>query len=150
MNIHLTPEQQKCADELAHMTSAEWDTICKQCGICCLSKYPFFPDPESNFMTTVFLKQCCEKFDLKNCKCSVYQTRLSVPHCEKVDMNLILNTKTLPASCGYVEYIFGPAPFPAHVDFSQVHPVPYDEEPTAEQFEKDMIKESVLWSVRSR
>ena len=150
MKIQLTPEQQKRADTLAQMTPSEWDAVCKQCGICCLAKHPFCPDIESGYTTTIYLKQCCEKFDLKTHKCSVYQSRLKVPHCEKVDMNLILNTKTLPASCGYVEYIFGPAPFPASVDFNQVHPTPYDDNQPEEQLYKDIIQESVLWTERHR
>ena len=149
MKIILTPEQQKRADTLAQMNPQEWDAVCKQCGICCLAKYPFCLDC-SGYKETIFLKQCCEHFDLKTRKCTVFQSRLSVPHCEKVTMDVILEGKKLPASCGYVEYIFGPAPFPAKVDFNQVRHVPYDEEVSSEQLRQDMIRESILWTERRR
>lgn len=150
MKIFLTPEQQARADKLAQMTPGEWDAVCKQCGICCLAKYLLFPDEESRYATTIYVKQCCENFDTKTHKCKVYQSRMKVPHCEKVNMDVVLAGKLLPASCGYVEYIFGPAPFPAKVDFNQVHPVPYDEEQSIEQIQKDTIKESFLWNQRCR
>ena len=150
MRIQLTPEQQKRADALSKMSEQEWDAVCKQCGICCLAKCQFCPEADNGYKTVVYLKQCCENFDLKKHKCSVYQTRLNIPHCEKVNMDAILNSNILPASCGYVEYIFGPAPFPAQVDFNQVHHVPYDDNQPEEQLYKDMIKESVLWNERHR
>ena len=150
MKIQLTPEQQKRADTLAQMSPSEWDAVCKQCGICCLAKVQFRPDENSDYVKPVYLKQCCEKFDLKTHKCSIYQTRLTFPHCEKVNMDIILNTEILPASCGYVEYIFASAPFSAHVDFNQVRPVPYDEDQPLEQIKKDAIYDSVLWTERCR
>ena len=115
MKIQLTPEQQKRADTLAQMTPVEWDKICKKCGICCLAKIEINLDLPCRKTSVLYLKQCCENFDIKTKKCTVYQTRLNKPHCEKVDMNVILNTNILPASCGYVEYIFGPAKTPAKI-----------------------------------
>ena len=148
MKIQLTPEQQKRADALAKMSPSEWDAVCKQCGICCLDKFEYTFDDSLGGRKTIYLKQCCEKFDTKTCKCSIYKDRLKRKDCAKVNMDIILSGKLLPSSCGYVEYIFGPAPFPANVDFSQVHPI--DNNKSEEQFEKDIIYESVLWNEYGR
>ena len=151
MKTKLTPEQQKRADTLARMTPTEWDAVCKQCGICCMTKMEIPGILLDDNAGPIYLKQCCENFDTKTCKCSIYQTRFSKnPFCEKVDMDIILEGKLLPASCGYVEYIFGPAQHPAKVDFSQVCPVPYDIKLTTEQIIKDAIPESVLWNKYGR
>ena len=153
MEIQLTPEQQKRADTLSHMTPKEWDSICKQCGICCLGKVgmPITDNPVSDDdIKIIYLKHCCENFDKKTRKCSIYQTRFKNPNCEKVDMNIILKSKILPSSCGYVEYIFGPAKVPAKVNFSKLRPVPYNEEITMDQVVKDAIPGSFLWNERDR
>ena len=156
MKVHLTPEQQKRADELAKMTPTEWDAICKKCGICCLAKVELrmsdSPDVDTNFVKTVYLNRCCEKFDSKTCRCSVYQTRLNRNNCNKVNMDIVLDGKMVPASCGYVEYIFGPAPFPAQVDFNTVTPITDAEEENLsyDQIVKHAITNSVLWNERHR
>lgn len=150
MKIELTPEQQKRADTLAQMSPVEWDKICKHCGICCLSKIEIDTDIPYNKTSVFYLKQCCEHFDIITHKCSVYEKRLDKPHCEKVDMNLILNTNSLPSSCGYIEYIFGPAKNPAQVDFSEIKSVSYDKSQTFEKLRKNIIPESFLWNKRNR
>ena len=153
MKTVLTTEQQKRVDALMHMNPQQWDAICKQCGICCLAKMemPIKDNPVSaDDVKTIYLRQCCENFDKKTCKCSIYETRFDNKYCKKVDINVVLENKLLPASCGYVEYIFGPAEFPARVDFNQVRPVSYDEETSQEQLIKDVIKESVFWNRHER
>lgn len=156
MKLKLTPEQQRRADTLARMTSCEWDAICKRCGICCLKKIGICNIDENTGMvydsTTLYLKSCCDKFDTKTCRCSVYKTRLNEPNCEKVNMDIVLAGDLLPASCGYVEYIFGPAPFPARVDFKQVRPISDDDVAKMSDVElrQNMIFESVLWGRRQK
>lgn len=156
MKQDLTDEQRHRADKLARMTPREWDAICKRCGICCLNKMSLcLVDGASATVTdqkTVYLKQCCEKFDTKTRCCTVYQTRLGRPNCEKVNMDIILAGDLLPASCGYVEYIFGPAPYPARVDFTKIRPTTDDEyeKLSDTEIQQAIIPESLLWNERCR
>lgn len=156
MAVKLTPEQQLRADELSRMTSDQWDAVCKRCGVCCLEKIEIHNSDVAALLgkdnATLYLKRCCDKFDMRTCRCSVYNTRLAQPDCEKVNMDTILDGKSLPASCGYVEYIFGPAPFPAQVEFRQVRPIAPDgvEKMSATKIGQEAILESVFWNVRQR
>ena len=145
MKTQLTPEQQKRADELSQMSPEEWDTVCKQCGVCCLSKVRIYN------AKVAYLKRCCDKFDLKTHKCSVYKSRLDGSKCIKINMDVILNTDLLPASCGYIEYIFGKSKYSVNPDFSIVKPIyaEYKYE-SIEQFTKDVFEKSVLWNERGR
>jgi len=153
MKEKLTPVQQERANRLARMTPAEWDAICKRCGICCLEKLAVAFDDESekspDDMDTIYLKRCCNYFNTKTKRCEIYPKRLDAPNCNKVDMNVILEGKLLPASCGYVEYIFGPAPFPANVDFNKVRPIDDDKvvHMTVAEVEKEIIAGSLLWNM---
>jgi len=151
----LTPVQQERANRLARMTPAEWDAICKRCGICCLKKLSVDIEDVSakaTYIETVYLKRCCSNFNTKTKRCEIYSERLNAPNCRKVDMDVILEGKLLPASCGYVEYIFGPAPFPANIDFNTVRPIDNDKMPfmTPYDVEKEVIWPSVLWNLRQR
>jgi len=67
-------------------------------------------------------------------------------------MDVILEGKLLPASCGYVEYIFGPAPFPANIDFEMVWPISDAEmaSMTFDNVKREIIPVSVLWNWRGR
>lgn len=145
MTVQLTAEQQARADKLARISPAEWDAICKRCGICCLIKVKINTQ-------TLYLRRCCDKFNPKTRECGVYETRLGNSCCRKVDMDVILAGKLLPASCGYVEYIFGPAPFPARVDFSSVRPISSAqlEKISSKELLKDVISGSLSWSARRR
>lgn len=117
--IVLTPQQQQRADELKNMNPQQWDSVCKQCGLCCLIKV------DVDLAKPVFCDLCCEKFDFETKKCRVYKSRIADQHglCEKITLDLILEDKLLPRTCGYVEYIFGPSPKNIDVDFSKIKPV---------------------------
>lgn len=147
MKVNLTPAQQQRADELARMTPAQWDAICKHCGVCCMAKQRIAHD-----MRPLYLNCCCDKFDPVTRQCKIYKTRLKNPYCNKVDLGAVLSDDLLPASCGYVEYIFGPALFPANPDFTRVQPVPDDvlNNMPVDQVEQRMIAESVFWNIRCR
>lgn len=120
--IVLTPQQQQRADELKNMNPQQWDSVCKQCGLCCLIKMDF------EMGKPAFFDLCCEKFDCETKKCRVYKNRIADQQglCEKVTLDLILEDELLPRTCGYVEYIFGPSPKPINVDFSKIKPVSND------------------------
>lgn len=156
MKHKLTNEQQRRAAQLRRMTPREWDAICKRCGVCCLEKISVYLADESSAtvtdIKTAYLKRCCDKFDTKAHCCTVYQTRLGQSGCEKVTMDVILEGKLLPASCGYVEYIFGPALYPADVDFRNIRPITDDEfqEMSDTEIQQSIIPESLLWNERCR
>lgn len=157
MKQKLTPQQQARADKLARMTPREWDAICKRCGVCCLTKMNMFlVDDVSGAITdskTVYLKRCCNKFDPIAHRCTVYSSRLDGRrNCEKVTMDIILGGQLLPASCGYVEYIFGPAPYRARIDFSQVRPIAEGDfaKMSDAEIQQAVIPESILWNERGR
>lgn len=118
---NLTHEQRARIEELKQMSPEQWDKICKCCGICCLNKV------QASYFGT-FLKQihytylACRQLNLKTKHCNVFDTRLECMHgeCAKLDLDTIINDNQVPDSCGYVEYIMGPASHPANVDFSKI------------------------------
>lgn len=149
----LTPTQYRRVKELRRMTPTEYDAICKRCGTCCLIKLRVqFSDEWGPLGTrkndTAYLGRCCEHLDIKSRECRMYGCRLARDTCCKVTINTILNDELLPASCGYVEYVFGPAQFPAKPDWSNITPisdVAVDNMTTA-QAEREIIPESILWA----
>ncbi len=142
----LSPDQKQRINQLRRMTPKEWDAICKKCGACCLFKII----PPSN---RLFYTNCsCEHMDLKSHTCRVYQDRFPVQKadCSPVTVDAILDEEKLPSSCGYVEYVFGPAKYPVKIDWSEVRPM------TAKDFEAItddkkmymMIPKSWKWNSR--
>lgn len=149
--MQLTAEQQKRAEKLSQMSQPQWDAVCKQCGMCCLCKIEEQSKKISDKIEVLYLKRCCKHFDTKTCKCTIYKNRFNNPDCRKVDINVVLNTDILPASCGYVEYIFGPAKHKPVVNFNKITPVEddYEQKLTLKQFMKDVIYNSILWTRRN-
>lgn len=116
----LTAEQQARVNELKQMSPLQWESICKGCGICCLCKTTLCFTP--SLQQTFFMDVCCDHLDKKTKKCTIYNERLDTykEHCRKVDINIVLDGELLPASCGYVEYVYGPAPSPINVEFDKI------------------------------
>lgn len=120
MKSELSKEQRVKVQELKKMSPQQWDSICKQCGICCLEKVNFKDRKDIVFYTDV----CCEKFNTTTKKCNVYNDRFKIKGCgcKKVNLDVVLNKHLLPRTCGYVEYIFGPAPSKICVDWQKIIP----------------------------
>ena len=77
---------------------ARWETLCKKCGICCYGK------ESSLFRTTIHLSAPCEFFNPDMKLCRVYEKRFSIcKYCGKVTIYHALFSRSLPATCGYVE-----------------------------------------------
>ncbi len=144
--IDLTPAQQERVAQLRRMTPREWDAICKKCGICCLIKF----DMGGNQI--VYIKRSCVHLDCNSRECKIYSERLTcrLGKCHKVDIDLVLAGGMVPDSCGYREYIFGPAKYPAVVDFSTVRPMDdlKIKRISPQEFFACIIPESIRWNNR--
>lgn len=129
---------------LKNCTPKEWESICKQCGICCLHKY-------ANILgKTRYTSISCEHFDIETKKCSCYNVRLNEDDCVKVDLDLVKARKLIPASCGYVEFLYGPAPYPAQFDFKTAKPEFLCGNTDYLTLKRNLIPESVNWNRRKK
>jgi uncharacterized cysteine cluster protein YcgN (CxxCxxCC family) len=82
---------------LAEMTSAEWESLCDGCGLCCLVR---FEDEDSGEITPTTV--ACKLFDSATCRCTDYpQRRRQVPDCIKLTPQNIANLPWMPLSCAY-------------------------------------------------
>ena len=84
--------------ELEQMTEDEWESICDQCGKCCLIK---LQDQDSGqvFYTSV----PCTLFDQKSCHCKDYTNREKrINDCVKLTTKNIKDLDWLPKTCSYV------------------------------------------------
>lgn len=147
MNYNLTPEQQKKVEELKQMSPQQWETICKRCGLCCLVKMQIGANKHAG---TFYTNICCDAFNPVTRQCTMYSNRLTRKKhdCKKVDINVILNGKLIPRTCGYVEYIFGPAPFKIFVDWRTVRPEAMFNLKNPLQVLQHLISESQNWNKR--
>ncbi len=82
---------------LAEMSSAEWESLCDGCALCCLQKLED-EDTGEIFFTDV----ACKLLDLNSCRCRDYPARA-----KKVANCLVLSVENpqafawLPATCAY-------------------------------------------------
>lgn len=101
-------------ESLARLDDATWESLCKCCGVCCMLKH-------SRHTGTYYTSVACNNLNLGTRRCAVYSTRLNNRvFCARVDLSVVLRTGLLPDSCGYIEYIYGPAPIQIRPDFSKV------------------------------
>jgi len=83
--------------KLSEMTTEEWESLCDNCGKCCLHKLED-EDTGKIYFTSVV----CNLIDLKTCKCTRYseRTRL-VPECLDLKQHDFAEFNWLPATCAY-------------------------------------------------
>ncbi len=82
---------------MQEMTTREWESLCDNCGRCCLIK---LEDEDSGelFYTNVV----CEYHDDNCSQCTRYKERsLLVPDCIKVTPEVAATQKWLPHTCAY-------------------------------------------------
>jgi uncharacterized cysteine cluster protein YcgN (CxxCxxCC family) len=76
-----------------------WDSICKQCGMCCYEK-----SITRTGEVIVRLNAPCRYLDPDTKRCTVYENRFAVcKDCKKLRFYHALFASYLPANCGYVE-----------------------------------------------
>lgn len=86
-------EQKKFAD----FNSTEWESICCNCGKCCLMKLQDEDDDEIYYTNIV-----CRYFDSSCGKCTEYKNRCTlVPECLKLTPQNIDKISWMPQSCAY-------------------------------------------------
>ncbi|WP_297323046.1 YcgN family cysteine cluster protein [uncultured Bartonella sp.] len=82
---------------LEQMTTAEWESLCDGCGLCCLQKLED-EDTGDIFVTAV----ACRLLDAETCQCSDYLHRKSiVPDCLQLDIAMVRSVRWLPKTCAY-------------------------------------------------
>lgn len=128
----------KNIQKLAAMSPEQWDTICKNCGVCCLYKINI--DGK-----TYYSKYACKHCDLKTKLCKRYQERLADDSCVKISLRDIIADSGLPDSCAYVEKVFGPANDPITIDWDQIK-----QNPTSfKHMQTSAFKDSTSWSAHT-
>ncbi|MDD1622846.1 MAG: YcgN family cysteine cluster protein [Methylococcaceae bacterium] len=82
---------------LAQMTTEEWESLCDNCGKCCLHK---LEDEDTGELA--FTSVCCDLIDLDTCRCTRYSERCTlVPDCIDLKQHDFAEYRWLPATCAY-------------------------------------------------
>jgi len=82
---------------LAEMSTAEWESLCDNCGKCCLIKLEDEDSGEIAFTSVV-----CNLIDLESCRCTRYKERTSlVPECIDLKQHDFAAYNWLPSTCAY-------------------------------------------------
>ena len=83
--------------KLAEMTTEEWESLCDNCGKCCLHK---LEDEDTGKI--VFTNVACKLINLNSCRCTRYseRTRL-VAECLDLKQFDVAQYNWLPSTCAY-------------------------------------------------
>jgi len=82
---------------LAQMSAEEWESLCDNCGKCCLHKLE-----EEDTGELAFTSVCCDLIDLETCRCTRYSERCTlVPDCIDLKQHDFAEYNWLPATCAY-------------------------------------------------
>lgn len=82
---------------LAQMSEAEWESLCDNCGKCCVISLEDADTGELH-LTDV----SCKLFDSKRCQCGDYANRKQhVPDCVKLTPKNVPKLDWLPRTCAY-------------------------------------------------
>lgn len=105
---------QERIEKLATLNDEQWESLCKGCGVCCLLKHT---RRAGMYYTSV----ACKNLNLATQRCRVYNTRLNHRiYCNKVNVPVVLRSGLMPNSCGYIEYIYGPAETQIKPDYKKI------------------------------
>ena len=83
--------------KLTEMSIEEWESLCDNCGKCCLHKLE-----DEATRKIVFTSVACKLINLNSCRCSRYSERTTlVPEC--LDLSQLDSDKYnwLPSTCAY-------------------------------------------------
>ncbi|MGZ8158234.1 MAG: YcgN family cysteine cluster protein [Methylobacter sp.] len=83
--------------KLSEMTTEEWESLCDNCGKCCLHKLED-EDTGDIYFTSV----ACKLIDLDTCRCTRYAERTQlIPECLDLIQLDFANYHWLPETCAY-------------------------------------------------
>ena len=83
--------------KLAEMTAEEWESLCDNCGKCCLHK---LEDEDTGKIA--FTSVACRLINLNTCRCTRYNERTKlVAECLDIRKLDVENYNWLPATCAY-------------------------------------------------
>ena len=83
--------------KLHEMSTEEWESLCDNCGKCCLHKLED-EDTGEIFFTSVV----CNLIELQTCRCTHYQDRCQlVPECIDLKQHDFAEYTWLPNTCAY-------------------------------------------------
>ena len=79
------------------MTESEWESLCDQCGVCCVHKIRD-EDTDEIFYTDI----ACKYLDIETAKCKAYEQRDKImPGCIRLTPENIHEVDWLPCTCAY-------------------------------------------------
>ncbi len=82
---------------LAQMSVPEWESLCDNCGKCCLHK---LEDEDTG--KVYYTRAVCNLIDLDSCRCTRYSERCTlVPDCLDLKQHDFSEYTWLPATCAY-------------------------------------------------
>jgi uncharacterized cysteine cluster protein YcgN (CxxCxxCC family) len=82
---------------LEEMTRSEWESLCDNCGRCCVEK---LEDKKTG--KVFFTNVACRFLDLQKCRCTSYENRKAIaPWCLILTPQLVPMIRWLPKSCAY-------------------------------------------------
>lgn len=82
---------------LAQMSTEEWESLCDNCGKCCLNKLEDIDTGEIAFTSVA-----CNLIDLETCRCTRYSERCTlVPECIDLKQHDFAEYNWLPSTCAY-------------------------------------------------
>ncbi|MCQ8117238.1 YcgN family cysteine cluster protein [Methylomonas rosea] len=82
---------------LAQMSTEEWESLCDNCGKCCLNK---LEDEDTGEIA--FTSVACDLIDLESCRCTRYSERCTlVPECIDLKQHDFAEYNWLPSTCAY-------------------------------------------------
>lgn len=83
--------------KLVEMTTEEWESLCDNCGKCCLHK---LEDEDTGKI--VFTNVACKLLNLKTCRCTRYNERTElVAECLDLKQYDFAQYNWLPSTCAY-------------------------------------------------
>ncbi len=88
---------------LKEMTKSEWESLCDNCGLCCLHSVQ-----DGKTGKIKLLAAACQYLNTSTCRCSIYENRSKIePDCIVFSPDMIRRLKRLPYSCAYRSLVDG-------------------------------------------
>lgn len=91
------------AKSLKEMSKAEWESLCGNCGLCCLHSVQ---DGKTGKIR--LLSVACQHLNTSTCRCMIYEDRSKIePDCQILSPQTLRRIKKLPYMCAYRSLVEG-------------------------------------------